>query len=217
MTFHNSNTQTHIRSGSLFRAQPCTSACLSLSHIHMHACMHATAKSVMRKSNVLWVNMYYEWMYYEWICIMSECIMSEYVLWVNVLWVNMYYGWIPDRARKRVMYYEWICIMSECIMSEYVRSAASHVSMHHVARVNESWQWVMSHAWMSHAIYMTHVIHTYQRVMAHEWMSHTDMGWLWLVGSFKIYVSFPEYSLFYRALLQKRHMFIGSLQIVATW
>jgi len=29
------------------------------------------------------------------------------------------------------------------------------------------------------------------------------MGWLRLVGSIKLYVSFAEYGLFYRALLQK--------------
>ena len=29
------------------------------------------------------------------------------------------------------------------------------------------------------------------------------MGWLRLVGSLKLYVSFAEYRLFYRALLQK--------------
>jgi len=34
-------------------------------------------------------------------------------------------------------------------------------------------------------------------------MSH--MGWLRLVGSLKLLLSFPEYRLFYRALLQKRH------------
>ena len=42
------------------------------------------------------------------------------------------------------------------------------------------------------------------------------MGWLWLVGSLQIKVSFAEYSLFYRVLLQKRPMFLGSLLIVAT-
>ena len=31
-----------------------------------------------------------------------------------------------------------------------------------------------------------------------------SMGWLRLVGSIKLQVSFAEYSLFYRALLQKR-------------
>ena len=42
------------------------------------------------------------------------------------------------------------------------------------------------------------------------------MGGLLFVGSLKIQVSFAEYSLFYRALLQKRPMFLGSLLIVAT-
>ena len=41
------------------------------------------------------------------------------------------------------------------------------------------------------------------------------MGWLRLLGSFKIYVSFAEYSLFYRALLQKRPIILKSHLIVA--
>ena len=44
----------------------------------------------------------------------------------------------------------------------------------------------------------------------------SDMGWLRLVGSLKPYVSFAEYSLFYRALLQKRRTILRSLRIVAT-
>jgi len=42
------------------------------------------------------------------------------------------------------------------------------------------------------------------------------MGWLRLVGSLNWYVSFAEYSLFYRALLQKRPIILRSLLIVAT-
>jgi len=42
------------------------------------------------------------------------------------------------------------------------------------------------------------------------------MGWLRLVGSLKLQVSFAEYSLFYRALLQKRPIMLRSLLIVAT-
>jgi len=42
------------------------------------------------------------------------------------------------------------------------------------------------------------------------------MGWLWFAGSFKIYVSFAEYSLFYRTLLQKRPRCLGSLLVVAS-
>ena len=42
------------------------------------------------------------------------------------------------------------------------------------------------------------------------------MGWLRLVGSFQSKVSFAEYSLFYRALLQKRPIIWRSLLIEAT-
>jgi len=42
------------------------------------------------------------------------------------------------------------------------------------------------------------------------------MGWLRLVGALKLYVSFAEYSLFYRALLQKRLIILRSPLIVAT-
>ena len=52
-------------------------------------------------------------------------------------------------------------------------------------------------------------------------MDHMDrrsshMGWLRLVGSLKLQVSFAEYRLFYRALLQKRPAILRSLLIVAT-
>ena len=43
------------------------------------------------------------------------------------------------------------------------------------------------------------------RDMIHSYMTRLNhIGWLQLVGSLKSYVSFAEYSLFYRALLQKR-------------
>jgi len=45
---------------------------------------------------------------------------------------------------------------------------------------------------------------------------HIPMGWLRLIGSLKIQVSFAEYSLFYRAGLQKRPIILRSLLIVAT-
>ena len=48
-------------------------------------------------------------------------------------------------------------------------------------------------------------------------LSHiSDMGWLRLVGSLKLQVSSAEYSLFYRALLQKRRIISRSLLSVAT-
>ena len=42
------------------------------------------------------------------------------------------------------------------------------------------------------------------------------MGWLRLVGSLKLWVSFAEYSLFYRALFQKRSIILRSLLTVVT-
>jgi len=45
--------------------------------------------------------------------------------------------------------------------------------------------------------------------------AHT-MGWLRIVGSWKLYVSFAEYRRFYRALLQKRPIILRRLLIVAT-
>jgi len=43
-----------------------------------------------------------------------------------------------------------------------------------------------------------------------------NMGWLQLVGSLKLQVSFAEYRLFYKALLQKRLIFVRRLHIVAS-
>ena len=43
-----------------------------------------------------------------------------------------------------------------------------------------------------------------------------DTGWLRLVGSLKLLVSFAVCSLFYRAFLQKRPIILRSLLIVAT-
>jgi len=43
----------------------------------------------------------------------------------------------------------------------------------------------------------------------------SPMGCLRLVGSLKLWVSFAEYSLFYRALVQKRPIILRSLLIVA--
>ena len=43
--------------------------------------------------------------------------------------------------------------------------------------------------------------------LLHTKFAHSDGGsvaWLRLVGSIELYVSYAEYSLFYRALLQKR-------------
>jgi len=52
----------------------------------------------------------------------------------------------------------------------------------------------------------------------HRQASHryAYMGWLRSVGSIKLYVSFTEYRLFYRPLLQKRPIILSILLTVAT-
>ena len=47
-------------------------------------------------------------------------------------------------------------------------------------------------------------------------LSFLHMGWIQLVGSLKLQVSFAEFSLFDRALLQKRPVILRSLLIVPT-
>jgi len=59
---------------------------------------------------------------------------------------------------------------------------------------------------------MTHVC----CVSHNSCIRYDTMGWLRLVGSLKLWISFAEYSLFYRALLQKRPIILRSLLIVAT-
>ena len=54
-----------------------------------------------------------------------------------------------------------------------------------------------------------------------RWASSSMVGqmcrrWLRLVGSLKLEVSFAEYRLFYRAVLQKRPIILRSQLIVAT-
>jgi len=56
-------------------------------------------------------------------------------------------------------------------------------------------------------------LHTTESLILH--LMHY-MGWLRLGGSLKLLVSFTEYSLFYRALLQKRPLYLRILLIVAT-
>jgi len=48
-----------------------------------------------------------------------------------------------------------------------------------------------------------------------DWVWQLSMGWLRWVGSLKLKVSFAEYRLFYRALLQQRPVILRSLLIVA--
>jgi len=64
--------------------------------------------------------------------------------------------------------------------------------------------------------YLYMCIYEYVHIRLHTVRTPYDMGWLRLVGSLKLYVSFAEYHLFYRAFLRKRPIILRSLLIVAT-
>ena len=62
---------------------------------------------------------------------------------------------------------------------------------------------------VAHDAYVTST----QTRSGNRYITRSCMGWLRFVGSFKSQVSFAEYRLFYRALLQKRLMILRSLLI----
>jgi len=95
----------------------------------------------------------------------------------------------------------------------------SHIRMSHVTHINESsfhiHERVILHVRMSRVTRMNESRHTYEWVTSHIWMSHvthmnvTHMGWHGVATVSridKIIGHFSEYSLFYRALLQKRRI-----------
>jgi len=55
-----------------------------------------------------------------------------------------------------------------------------------------------------------------ESVLRHISLDVLNMGWLRSVGSIRLWVSFAEYRLFYRALLQKRPIILSILLTEAT-
>ena len=71
--------------------------------------------------------------------------------------------------------YEYICV-THIILTRH----ATHVWIGHVTRMNEScmneschtYEWVVSHKWMSHVTHMNELCYTCERVMSHIWIGH---------------------------------------------
>jgi len=96
----------------------------------------------------------------------------------------------------------------------YVASYSFKVPLHFVASLKK--------------ILSRYLLVTHEHVLSrhgHSWIyvsHHVTRGYVWhmrwlrIVGSLQLYFSFAEYSLFYRALLQKRPILLRSLLIVAT-
>jgi len=129
--------------------------------------------------------------------------------------------------------HEWVT--SHIWMSHITRMNEScHIYMSHVTHMNKSrhtckclrWLWHHTkyflyescHIWMSHVTRMNESCHIYWRIIPRVLFEYTinaqlmrHMGWLLLVGSIKLQVSFAEYSLFDRALAQKRPIILSIL------
>ena len=94
------------------------------------------------------------------------------------------------------------------------------IPLSHVTRLNESYhtfECVMSHVWMSHVTRLNESCHTYKWVLLH--VQHTQicgMGWLWLVGSIKLQVSFAKEPYKKHENLRKRPIILSILLTVAT-
>jgi len=120
-----------------------------------------------------------------------------------------------------------------------------HTRMSHVTHTNEScdtYEWVMSHIRMSHVTHTnesetcadgddeevvccfqgtnsSHELEYVRHLHKSELCSHVihthKLMWLRLVGPLKLQVSFAEYSLFYRALFQRKPIVLQSCYIYA--
>jgi len=156
------------------------------------------------------------------------------------------YEWVTSHVHTRMSHVTHTHMNESChtYTHEWVMSRI-HIWMSHATRThtNESchaytYEWVTSHVhvWMSHVTHahMNESCHTY------ECVTHTHWNRTWTgmhaapwraapcamycipslvtrwVGSWNLKVSSVEYSLFYRALLQKRPVLLRSLLVVAT-
>jgi len=88
----------------------------------------------------------------------------------------------------------------------------AHTSLHHTSSHCIALQYYGIQCVDAH--FSSTPVDTRTHMHTHSGRGHTHMGWLRLVGSLKLSVSFAEYSLFYRALLQKIPIILRSLLIM---
>jgi len=137
------------------------------------------------------------------------CDMTQWNLWhdsliclsVSVIhiYIHIYiYTYMPSHCRVRDMThaYLWHDWMRTCDTTHWY-----------------IWQFSLTCVWHVSVVYVWHDWSMWVTRLTCIWL---NMGWLRLVGSLKLQVSFAEYRLFYRARLQKRPIIWRSLLLVAT-
>ena len=115
------------------------------------------------------------------------------------------------------------CMYSHSAHTRNALHAPTHTPRTHIHASKHALKQYNPHTHISTGLYI-HAKYTYTNVHVYicMYVIHAFscmgmcMGWLRLVGSLKLQVSFAEYSLFYRALLQKRPIILRSLIVGAT-
>ena len=149
--------------------------------------------------------------------------------WYAVWLMNMWHGsCICDMTHLCVTwlihmrYGSWICgvvCWFICGMTHAYVIGLIHMS-HYLCVCDITYSYMTLLIHISHYLFIRYMTHLYAAAFAcdvtHSYAERQAMWWLRWVGSLKWSVSFAEYSLFYRSLLQKRPIILRSLLIIAT-
>jgi len=123
---------------------------------------------------------------------------------ICVIWL------LPILWRMWRVVYRYVHVFDMCDMTSSYFNNSSQIGTSHVTHIKQSCSSVHLH----HVTHMNESCHTH---MNQAWRKscHT-MGWLWLVGSIKLQVSFAKEPYKIDDILQKRPIILSILLTVAT-
>jgi len=149
--------------------------------------------------------------------------------WLNLLliWMDWFWwlGWLNNKGALCSLILEfWYKVLISLGSASPIRKTTNKISMKNLKQ--KSVYWILSNIWIDwsyHSYELNRITHlNCQDTRTKDRCDHTSvscavatrsMGWLRLVRSLKSLVSFAEYRLFYKALMQKRPVIWRSLLI----